>query len=64
DFNIKDKKNLFGNTTNEIRNPTRQRESDQNVKVKAGKIVVPDVEELIKQAAFYRKQNSKHANEQ
>ena len=35
---------------------------DQNIKIVGGKIDVPDVEELIKQAAFYRKQSSKHAN--
>lgn len=33
--------------------------SDQNVKIKAGKISVPDVGELIKQAAFYRNQQSR-----
>ncbi len=36
--------------------------SDQNVMLVAGKIVVPDVINLVKQAAFYRKQNSRHAN--
>ncbi len=39
-------------------------QTDQNVKIDAGKIAIPDVDELIKQAAFYRKQNSKRANEQ
>lgn len=40
----------------------RQIQYDQNIKIVGGKIDVPDVEELIKQAAFYRKQSSKHAN--
>ena len=64
DFTITDIINLCGIPSNEVRTAAWQLESDQNVKVKNGKIVVPDVEELIKQAAFYRKQNSKHANEQ
>ena len=37
--------------------------TDQHIKFVGGKIVVPDVPELIKQAAFYRKQNSKRQNE-
>lgn len=40
----------------------RQIQYDQNIKIVGGKIDVPDVEELIKQAAFYRKQSSRHAN--
>jgi len=36
---------------------------DQNVKLIAGKIVVPDVINLVKQATFYRKQNIRHLNE-
>lgn len=38
-------------------------ETDQNIKIINGKITIPDVPELIKQAAFYRKQNNKRANE-
>ena len=36
---------------------------DQNVKLVNSQILVPDVNELIKQAAFYRKQSSKHAKD-
>ena len=36
---------------------------DQNVKIVAGKIVVPDMISLVKQAAFYRKQNTRRSNE-
>jgi CRP-like cAMP-binding protein len=40
-----------------------QLSTDQNVKIMNGKINVPDVPELLKQAAFYRKQNNRRANE-
>ncbi|HBG65780.1 MAG TPA: cAMP-binding protein [Treponema sp.] len=40
-----------------------QLSTDQNVKIRNGKINVPDVPELLKQAAFYRKQNNRRANE-
>jgi hypothetical protein len=33
-------------------------ESDSHVKLANGKILVPDCLELVKQAAFYRKQNN------
>ena len=39
-----------------------QLQSDQLVKIKSGKIEIPDVDELIKQAAFYRKQLQKRQN--
>lgn len=35
--------------------------SDQTVKIVHSQVIVPDVNEIIKQAAFYRKQSSKHA---
>ena len=38
--------------------------SDQNIKVKGGKIQVPDVEELEKQASFYRKSMSRRMAKQ
>ena len=37
--------------------------SDQNVKIVNSQVLVPNVNEIIKQAAFYRKQSSKHAKE-
>lgn len=40
-----------------------QLSTDQNVKLSGTKIVIPDVPELIKQAAFYRKQNNRRINE-
>lgn len=36
--------------------------NDPNLKVDRGKIIIKDIAELIKTAAFYRKQNSKNAN--
>lgn len=63
DFTTTDILNLCGIPSQEFRTAAWQLESDQNVKIKGGKIVVPDVDELIKQAAFYRKQNGKHTNE-
>ena len=61
DYAIIDIVNLCGITQEAVGNATFQLQSDPNVKVKNGKIVVPDVIELIKQAAFYRKQNAKRA---
>ena len=61
DYAIIDIINLCGITQEAVGNATFQLQSDPNVKVKNGKIVVPDVIELIKQAAFYRKQNAKRA---
>ncbi|MGN0729772.1 Crp/Fnr family transcriptional regulator [Treponema sp.] len=40
----------------------RQVQYDQTIRIVGGKIDIPDIDELIKQAAFYRKQSSKHAN--
>ncbi|WP_407398221.1 cyclic nucleotide-binding domain-containing protein [Treponema sp.] len=37
--------------------------TDQNIKIVNSQVLVPNVPELIKQAAFYRKQSSKHAND-
>lgn len=37
--------------------------TDQNIKITNGQILVPNVPELIKQAAFYRKQISKHVKD-
>lgn len=39
-------------------------QTDQNVRIASGKIVIPDIKELIKQSAFYRQQNSRRSNEQ
>lgn len=44
-------------------NAYNQLSMDQNVKLVNSQILVPDVNELIKQAAFYRKQSSKHAKD-
>ena len=38
-------------------------QTDQCVHIVSGRIDVPDVAQLIRQAAFYRKQNSKHVTD-
>ena len=37
--------------------------SDQNIVIENSIIIVPNVPELIKQAAFYRKQSTRHAKD-
>ncbi len=56
--------NLCGISDDEKLKAMNAIETDQNIKLLNGKISVPDVAELLKQAAFYRKQNAKRSNEQ
>ncbi len=61
DFTPQDLVNLSGIEAAQQKQAVYTLFSDQNIKVKGGKLQVPDVEELIKQAAFYRKSMSRRA---
>lgn len=63
-FSITDILNLCAVPSENYSMALRLLQTDQNVKIVNGKIAIPDTNELIKQAAFYRKQNSRRANEQ
>ena len=54
---------LCGYTDSEANTPIEFFIRDQNVRIIEGKIYVPDVAELVRQAAFYRKQNNRRAIE-
>ena len=64
DFTPQDLVNLSGIEASQQKQAIYSLFSDQNVKVKGGKIQVPDVEELEKQAAFYRKTMSRRLGTQ
>ena len=64
DLTISDLVNLCGLPPEYEAQAVYQLQSDQNVRIVDGKINIPDVMELIRQAAFYRKQNNRRANEQ
>lgn len=64
DLTISDLVNLCGLPPEYETQAVYQLQSDQNVRIVDGKINIPDVMELIRQAAFYRKQNNRRANEQ
>lgn len=59
DFTAMDIANMCGIPPRELSSAIYLLSTDQNVKTVAGKLVVPDLAELIKQAAFYRKQTNK-----
>ncbi len=63
DYTPQDIMNLCGIPEKDQYLAQTQLGTDQHIKFVGGVIVVPDVPELIKQAAFYRKQNSKRQNE-
>ena len=63
DLTIEDLMKLCGVPQDEYGMTSMQLQTDQHVKIQSGKITVPDVMELIKQAAFYRKQNTRRKNE-
>ncbi len=54
--------NLCGILPQEQYTAEQQFKSDQNIKIVNGKIFIPNTQALIKQAAFYRKQNSRRLN--
>ena len=54
---------LCGYTDSEANTPIEFFIRDQNVRIIEGKIYVPDVAELVRQAAFYRKQSNRRAIE-
>lgn len=64
DFTPQDLVNLAGIEAAQQKQAIYALFSDQNIKVKGGKIQVPDVQELEKQAAFYRKSMSRRAAKQ
>lgn len=64
DFSALDIMELCGIPQKDQRLALMQLQTDQHVKVNNGSLIIPDVPELIKQATFYRKQNSKRQNEQ
>ena len=64
DFTPQDLVNLAGIEAAQQKQAIYALFSDQNIKVKGGKIQVPDVMELEKQAAFYRKSMSRRAAKQ
>lgn len=53
--------NFCGIPRNQVDTAYRVIQRDQNVKIVDGKIAIPNVDELIKQAAFYRKQSAKQS---
>ncbi len=59
---LKDVINLCGITQHDQPEAIYQLQNDPNIKIMDGKIRIPDVPELIKQAAFYRKQNTKRGD--
>ncbi len=59
DLTPQDLVNLSGIPTQNQAIAKGQLFTDQNIKIRDGKIEIPDVDELIKQAAFYRKQMSR-----
>lgn len=64
DYSPEDIMNLCGIPQKDHYMAQTQLSTDQHVRIVGGRIIVPDVPELIKQAAFYRKQNMKRQNEQ
>ncbi len=64
DFTPQDIVNMSGIPSQNQNMALNQLYSDQNVKVKNGKINIPDVDELIKQAAFYRNQQNRRFKSQ
>ncbi len=63
DFSVEDLLKLCGVPQKDYGIASIQLQTDQHVKIQGGKITIPDVIELIKQAAFYRKQNTRRKNE-
>ena len=59
DLTPEDVVNLCGITQHDKAQAMSELYNDSNIKFVGGKIYIPDVPELIKQAAFYRKQNAK-----
>ncbi len=59
DISVDDLINLCGISQHDKATARAEIYNDPNVKISYGKITIPDVPELIKQAAFYRKQNKK-----
>ncbi|MBR7079366.1 MAG: cyclic nucleotide-binding domain-containing protein [Treponema sp.] len=59
DLTPEDIVNLCGITQHDKAQAISELYNDPNVKLVGGKVKIPDVTELIKQAAFYRKQNTK-----
>lgn len=53
--------NLCGIPGRDQREAMSQLQADQTIRLNGAKIDVPDISQLIKQAAFYRKQNAKHS---
>ncbi|MCR5762494.1 MAG: cyclic nucleotide-binding domain-containing protein [Treponema sp.] len=64
DFTPQDIVNMSGIPSQQQNLALNQLYSDQNVKVKNGKINIPEVDELIKQAAFYRNQQNRRLKAQ
>ncbi|MBQ0038848.1 MAG: cyclic nucleotide-binding domain-containing protein [Treponema sp.] len=62
-FSVTDLMKLAGIPNEQQNAAYNQLMTDQNVKIVNSQVLVPNVPELIKQAAFYRKQNSKHAQD-
>ncbi len=61
DFTPRDLINLSGIEESLQKQAVYMLFSDPNIKIKGGKITVPDVQELVKQAEFYRKQMTRRA---
>lgn len=59
DISVDDLINLCGISQHDKATARAEIYNDPNVKISYGRITIPDVPELIKQAAFYRKQNKK-----
>ncbi len=64
DFTPQDLVNLSGIEATQQKQAIYALFSDQNIKVRGGKLQVPDVEELVKQASFYRKSMSRRVAKQ
>ena len=58
DLTAYDVANMCGIPQDEQASPMYKLSTDSHVRIVDGKILIPDVLELLKQAAFYRKQNS------
>ncbi len=64
DFTTQDIVNMSGVPLSQQKTATYQLFTDQNIKVVNGKIQIPNLSELIKQAAFYRSQQARRTRDQ
>lgn len=64
DFTPQDLVNLSGIEQTQQKQAVYMLFSDPNIKIKGGKIQIPDVKELVKQALFYRKAMTRRAAKQ